>query len=393
MENEIIISDNNSVTSYGVEMSPEIFFNSNDLGWSADEDSTTLPAGVTVSGNGITVDNSFGRDVMLDGTGDVQFNDRANYVTVNAAQTNYDMRIYGNDKNNVIRGGNGENTLWGGESGNNSLTGGSTRDYFMYNGLGRTVITDFRAGNSNRSDVILFTDYAASASDVDITRSGSTVRMRFGENSNYVSLIGAGSEDSIIQYAIGSTRDVQYAKIGRDTLTYDDEVSYFKTNANGTININGDNSVNVWVDNSHKKVFENIANLNAGNSNGNNTLVGNNNSSTSITGGNGNSSLWGGYGDVSDTLIGGNGSEMFWYGRFDGNDIVQKAASNDTVFLYNSILDHIKSFSVNASEITLGFDSNSSLTVNSTDGNSATFMLADHSKWQYSFSSGEWHQS
>lgn len=391
MENEIIISENNPVESYAIEMPPEVAAYENILGFSAD--SVDSDAGITIVGAGITVNNNFGGDVMLDGTGNSeQFPSLSSYVTVNASQTSYSMRISGNDKNNVIVGGNGENTLFGGVSGINSLTGGSTRDYFMYNGAGRTVITNFNAGRTGNSDIIYFVDDSTSG-NISATRNGSTVRMKFGDdttNENYVSLLGAGSDDSIVQYAVGNSSGIKYAKVGRSTLTYDDEVSYFKTNAGGTVNVNGSNSVNIWMDGSRGQNFEGVVVLNAGNSSGYNTLVGNNNASTSIVGGSGNSSLWGGSGVADDTLFGGNGSEMFWYGRFDGNDVILNAASNDTVFLYDSILENITEARVNGSEIKVIFNSNSAVAVNCADSISPVIMLADKSRWTYNLHEGKW---
>ena len=157
MENEIIITDNNSVESSVNEMYPEVavyenIFGENELGFSADANAK----GVTINGAGVTVDNDFGEDIMLDGTGNsTVIANLSSYVTVNASQTTYNMQIYGNERNNVIIGGNGENTLFGGTTGINSLTGGSTRDYFMYNGVGRTVITNFSAGRSGTSMIRL----------------------------------------------------------------------------------------------------------------------------------------------------------------------------------------------------------------------------------------------
>ncbi len=391
MEKEIIITDNNSVESpanaevavYGN------IFGENDLGFSADENI----AGVTINGAGITVDNDFGEDVMLDGTGNSTIVPNiSNYVTVNASQTTYNMRIYGNDKNNVIIGGNGENTLFGGTMGINSLTGGSTRDYFMYNGVGRTVITNFSAGRSGTSDIIYFVDDSTSG-NFSATRNGSTVRMKFGDDTtteNYVSLMGAGSDDSIVQYAVGNSSGVKYAKVGRSSVTYDDEVSYFTTNAGGTVSVKGANSENIWMDGSRGQTFDGVAVLNTSNSSGYNTLVGSANASTSIVGGSGNSSLWGGSGSFDDTLVGGTGSEVFWYGRFDGNDVVQNAEANDTIFLYDSILEHITEARAKDSDIKLIFNTNSVISINCADSISPVIMLADKSRWTYNLHEGKW---
>ena len=394
MENEIIITDNNSVESSVNEMYPEVevyenIFGENELGFSADANAK----GVTINGAGVTVDNDFGEDIMLDGTGNsIVISNLSSYVTVNASQTTYNMQIYGNERNNVIIGGNGENTLFGGTTGINSLTGGSTRDYFMYNGVGRTVITNFSAGRSGTSDIIYLVD-DSTASNFSATRNGSTVRMKFGDdttNENYVSLLGAGSDDSIIQYSVENSNGVRYAKIGRASVTYDDEVSYFTTNAGGTVNVKGSNSVNIWMDGSRGQIFDGVAVLNANNSSGYNTLVGNANGSTSIVGGSGNSSLWGGSGSFDDTLIGGTGSEVFWYGKFDGNDVVNNAESNDTIFLYDSTLEHITDARTKDSEIKLIFNTNSVLSINCADSISPVVMLADKSRWTYNLHEGKW---
>lgn len=391
MENEIMITDNNPIENYTVEMPPEVAAYGNNLGFSADEFDGVY--GVTIVGAGITVDNDFGKDVMLDGTGDSEyFPNLSNYVTVNASQTTYNMRIYGNDKNNLIIGGNGENTLFGGVSGLNSLTGGSTRDYFMYNGAGRTVVTNFTAGRTSNSDIIYFVDDSTSG-NISLTRNGSTVRMKFGDdttNENYVSLLGAGADDSIVQYAVGNSSGIKYAKVGKSSLTYDDEVSYFTTNAGGTVNVKGANSVNIWMDGSRGQKFEGVAVLNANNSSGYNTLAGSKNMETSIVGGSGNSSLWGGAGIVDDTLFGGNGAEVFWYGRFDGNDIIQNAEAHDTIFLYDSVLEHITECRAQNSEVRIIFNSNATLGINCADSLSPVVMLADKSRWTYNLHEGKW---
>ena len=118
-------------------------------------------------------------------------------------------------------------------------------------------------------------------------------------------------------------------------------------------------------------------------------LAGTSNSNT-IYGGSGNSSLWGGYNSVDDTLVGGAGAEMFWYGKYDGYDVVSNANSSDVVNLYDVNLSEITAADVTAGQVVLRFNTGTALVVKDSDNVTPTFQLGGGGRYNYNRSSGQW---
>ena len=90
--------------------------------------------------------------------------------------------------------------------------------------------------------------------------------------------------------------------------------------------------------------------------NPNNLILAGNSISNEIYNGSGNSSLWGGTGNVDDTLVGSSGAEMFWYGKYDGYDVITNADSSDVVNLYDVNLSEITAADVSADQIVIRFN-------------------------------------
>ncbi|MBR4152633.1 MAG: hypothetical protein IKT98_06690 [Selenomonadaceae bacterium] len=96
---------------------------------------------VTVSGAGVTLKSSYKK-----GSFDV-----ANYgstiVTIDASPVSHNLKIFGNEKANVILGGYGNDTIIGGKN-NDTLQGGDGKNVFLYNeGDGNDVIVDYNTGD------------------------------------------------------------------------------------------------------------------------------------------------------------------------------------------------------------------------------------------------------
>ena len=170
-------------------------------------------------------------------------------------------------------------------------------------------------------------------------------------------------------------------------MNYDSSVTYFQLNGGGTLNVTGAGGNNIWLDGSQGQAFSGINNINA-TGNGKNILAGNE-ENNSIVSGSGTSSLWGGSGNVADTLVGGNGAEMFWYGKNDGADVIENASSGDVVNLYDVSLADIATATGSENKISVTFNTGNHLQVNSAENLSPTFNLADGS-WKYNHSSGNW---
>ena len=106
--------------------------------------------------------------------------------------------------------------------------------------------------------------------------------------------------------------------------------------------------------------------------------------------GNGNSSLWGGEGNIDDTLVGGIGAEMFWYGKYDGYDVVSNADSSDVVYLYDANLSEITAADVSTSQAVIRFNTGTALVVKDEGNVTPTFQLGGGGRYNYNRSSGQW---
>ena len=335
-------------------------------------------------------------------------------ITIDASNNSNNMVIVGNSNSNSIKGSSGQSTIWGGGYGNDTLTGGSNRDQFWYDGKGNDVVTNFSAGSSTTSDVVVLAEGSLS----NISRSGSTVSVNMSSGSSMQLQTDSSSDDSIILYSVDGS-NIRKAKIGSSTsslsgaLTYSSEVNYFQTKSGGSLNVSGSGSSNVRLDGSAGQTYSGIQNIYA-DSTGNNVLMGNSqsniisanadassstdslsssasSSSTSIISSVGQSTLYGGSGG-NDTLIGGNGTDTFWFGKNDGTDVIKNASSSDTVKLYDVSLSEITSYNVSSEgNVSVGFSSGASLQVQGTSDNlTSTFQFANGQKFNFNKSTRSW---
>ena len=170
---------------------------------------------------------------------------------------------------------------------------------------------------------------------------------------------------------------------GLTFVTYGDEDSRV------TINVGTEYEGETWADN-YTDIYDNIKGINAQDNPHALILAGSSSNSEVIYGSSGNSSLWGGYNNVDDTLVGGSGSEMFWYGKFDGYDVISNADSSDIVNLYDVNLSEITAADVSTDQVVIKFNTGTALVVNDTERVTPTFRLGGGGLYNYNRDSGQW---
>ena len=289
----------------------------------------------------------------------------------------------------------------------------SGRDKIFYSGDSKKIVTNFSEGAQNDSDVVVITGgnfFGVSRENHDIS-----ITMADG---NYIKLkTNSSSGDETILYSADG-ENIFGAKIadGNSTiLTYSADTNFYQFNDDGgTLKVS--NNAEIWLDGSHGNTFINVKNIDASSASEKNILVGDS-SANSIKAGLHGDSLWGGVGNISDTLVGGysvgndcrtylGGSETFFYGKNDGDDFIRNTSPEDTINLYDITLNDIVSAEIAAYSITINFVTGSALYVDQpfhssnsgyiysyqwdTPSNGTIFQLADGSKWQYNNSNSEW---
>lgn len=197
--------------------------------------------------------------------------------------------------------------------------------------------------------------------------------LQIGNNSSSVAFGYDGGEDILLNYKTSDTvnysTDYTGLEISGDDLILNSSTGklYIRDARNSLINISSAN--------------ENMPNYfymagGAGEIGGydkNSVLIGANDAENIITAGSGNSSLWGGNGNISDTMNGGTGADIFFYGYGNGNDVIGNATANDSVNLFNVTMDQISSAEITDSGVNLTFSDGGSLTV---DGQAGSFVLS-----------------
>ena len=154
-----------------------------------------------------------------------------------------------------------------------------------------------------------------------------------------------------------------------------------------TLKVGSNFNAEVWAEN-----ISDIYNVVAVNAvdNPNNLILAGNSISNVIYDGAGNSSLWGGNGNVDDTLVGSSGAEMFWYGKYDGYDVITNADSSDVVNLYDVNLSEITAANVSASQVVIRFNTGTALVINDSNNVTPTFQLGGGGRYNYNRNSGQW---
>lgn len=159
------------------------------------------------------------------------------------------------------------------------------------------------------------------------------------------------------------------------------------TNDGITVAVFGSESSNIMLD---SVAYGTAQNINAVYSSGFNALTGNY-APNLIMAGAGNTALWGGADFANDILVDGAGYDTFYCGKSEGSDCVLNASAIDTVCLYDTTLsDIVAAVSDGNGTVALQFNTGNVLMVNGTDLQSATFALADGSRYAYNRVTQAW---
>ena len=339
---------------------------------------------LTVYGDTLKVGSHYDNNIWLN---DVTSGSYATVRVIDGKDNDKNLLITGNSRSNSIYSGDGVTTLWGAGGGSNTLVGGSKRNYFWYQGNSKDVATKFSTGDSSNSDVVVLSNVNCSSINRDSSSitfnmaDGNYMQVQFENSSNY--------DDPILISSNGS--DIYRYKIAQNTstsLNYRDDVNKVYFAQPGQLMVSGGGH-NIWLGGEAGQQFTNVSTINAGASEGYNTLAGNNQANV-IIGGNGNSSLWGYHGTSDDTLIGGQGAEVFYAGRFEGNDVIYTEQSHDVIFLYDTNLSDITSVSVIDGLISANFNSGNTLRIHNNTEVTSVFQLANGERYNYNRSTQQW---
>ena len=163
------------------------------------------------------------------------------------------------------------------------------------------------------------------------------------------------------------------------------------SNSQVTLKVGSNFNDEVWAESVSDSDYVIVA-VNA-QENSNNLILAGNSISNTIYDGSGNSSLWGGTGNVDDTLIGSSGAEMFWYGKYEGYDVISNADSSDVVNLYDVNLSEITSADVSAGQVVIRFNTGTALVIQDSNSITPTFQLGGGGRYNYNRASGQWQTS
>ena len=294
---------------------------------------------VKSSSGGLQIANAAGKVVeVTDANGG---NSIYAYMAVGAetidgsAFSNYEVIMGSPNNSNYFSAGSGGSSLWGGGgSGSNTLVGGAGNDCFVYSG-GNDVVKDYQTG-----DLI---EYLVPITGYDLSDDTFSIISETG------SMTIRDARDKLITVLDSSGNTNFYA---------------FRASGGGI--------------------------LDGRSISGTEVIIGADNLSNDIYVGNGGGTLWGGNGNVPDTLNGGNGVDVFWSGRYDGNDYITNASQNDFVNLYDIGLSSVIDVGIANNLLSANFTTGRNLNVSYTDAMTPTFLLSDNSKWQYSNSTSSW---
>lgn len=353
---------------------------------------TNVSVGISLNQNIMTINNQFTEQLWLNGTNLITgqptrySNNDANIVRIDASQLTGSRILAGNGQNNLITAGSGGSSMWGSGAGtHNTLQGGGGRDMIFWLAE-HDELHNFQMGASG--DVLnlqnlSISEYSRDASYMSFTATdGSSVRF-----------VNPHSANDIIPYTTDGN-NVLTAKIGltgqANNLVYENGVTFYSgsTQAVDILEVNGGESRNIALDGSFGSLYDNVDNINASSSYGNNQLFGNI-GNNEIRAGSGKDTLWGGNGD--DTLIAGSAENTFRYGIGEGNDVIINSLSSDVVDLYNMSLSEIVSTDVVGSDLVVTAYNGQSLKIQGENGTS-TFMFADRSAYNYSREMHTWNR-
>ncbi|MBQ9486393.1 MAG: hypothetical protein IJU91_01135 [Selenomonadaceae bacterium] len=241
-------------------------------------------------------------------------------------------------------------------------------------------------GFNNNTGVMNFVDVNISS----YKRTNDYVSFNMGNGTSFQAQTSS-SENDIFQYTTDGT-NISYAKIGysdRDnSFEYVDGVHYLGSSEHtDVLNVNTYESKNIALDGSTGIIYDNINNINAAGSTGNNTLYGNA-GNNEIRAGAGSNELWGGAGN--DVLYGGGGAQdTYLYGVNEGSDVIYNSVATDKVDLYNVSLTDIVSANEVGQDLVIQMQGGESLTVVGQNG-ASNFVLSDRSAYNYNRQSHSW---
>lgn len=195
--------------------------------------------------------------------------------------------------------------------------------------------------------------------------------------------------------AYGSDRYYWVQLFGNPYLSPKDSSEGFSfigsSNSQVTLKVGSNFNAEVWAESVSDSDYTIVA-VNA-EENSNNLILAGNSISNTIYDGSGNSSLWGGTGNVDDTLVGSSGAEMFWYGKYDGYDVITNADSSDVVNLYDVNLSEITAANVSANQVVIRFNTGTALVIKDSNSVTPTFQLGGGGRYNYNRASGQWQTS
>ena len=216
-----------------------------------------------------------------------------------------------------------------------SIGGGGTSSSpstFNFSGRGDEIVEDFVTGKNSDSSFLVFSTPLSS-----LRRESNYIQFD-AANGSKLQVNNSSSVDEVIQFSTDG-ENISYAKVGyadkNNSFTYEDDVIFYSGGEHiNVLNVaNYQQGKNIWLDNSAGVSYNNINNIDASTSTGNNTLAGDS-GNNQITAGNGNDLLWGGLGADSDTSIGG-GDNTYFYGNNNGNDVIVNSVATDKIDLYD----------------------------------------------------------
>lgn len=198
------------------------------------------------------------------------------------------------------------------------------------------------------------------------------------------------STNDIFQYSEDG-QNVSYAKLGYqdaiNTFTYEGGVNFYGGgNLGNVLRVNETSSTSIFLDGSLGTLFNNINNIDAGESTGDNELYGNG-ADNEIHAGNENNRLWGQGGN--DILFGSSGLTTFLYGLNEGNDVIFNSGESDNVNLHNVSLTDILSARELGDNFIISMADGSSLNIIGQNG-ASNFTFGDNSSYHYDRATHSW---
>ena len=292
--------------SITLDSAAQIEVNINGKTYKAEEDTDTLPAGITISGKTMTV----GKDFTGDSVAADEFDSAV--TNVDASKLSRGISIVGNAAANSLKGGSGADTITGG-AGNDTLTGGSGSDIFMFS-AGNDFITDYAAGTDKISISGAITSESLSGSNVVLKIGTGSLTIKNGKSKQITVIDKAGAE---------TTRE--YAAASTDTDTESTGLTYNTSTKTLTINAAYEaaalDAATLGAESAAKTIDASALTKAI-------KITGTKNA-TAIIGGAGADTLIGGAGN--DTLTGNAGADVFVY--TGGNDAIKdySAAQKDII--------------------------------------------------------------